>query len=150
MIETGCTACGGTGFVEQQDFYEDGSPARSVSLFPCRCQRDIENIEFRPPGAVGAVHRSKSDIAEITRLTARVEELERAQTWQPIETAPKDGTWIMGWSENDSNPARISWGRNHNNKLAWCTAFCSFVDGYITHWTPLPRTTLSASDNEGK
>lgn len=58
--------------------------------------------------------------------------------WRPIETAPKDGTWILGWSACDSIPARISWGRNHNGELRWCTSFCSFIDGYITHWIPMP------------
>jgi len=87
--------------------------------------------------------------AEIDRLTARIAELEKALTWQPIDTAPKDGTWIMGWASGDLNPSRISWGRNHRNNLSWCTAFCSFVEGYITHWTPLPRTTLEASERGG-
>lgn len=88
-------------------------------------------------------------ISEHGRLTARIAELEKALTWQPIDTAPKDGTWIMGWASGDLNPSRISWGRNHRNNLSWCTAFCSFVEGYITHWTPLPRTTLEASERGG-
>lgn len=56
--------------------------------------------------------------------------------WQDISTAPKDGRWILGWAE-DASPYRISWGRNHTGTLAWCTFFCSFVDGYITHWLPV-------------
>lgn len=74
-----CPRCGGKNFVEVQDFYEDGSPARSVSIEPCACQ--IENIQHRPAGSVGAVHRSNADIAEISRLTARIAELEKALGW---------------------------------------------------------------------
>jgi hypothetical protein len=59
------------------------------------------------------------------------------EQWQPIETAPTDGTWILGWAAKDSSPYRISWGRNHRDHLCWCTTFGSFVEGYITHWQPL-------------
>ena len=58
--------------------------------------------------------------------------------WQPIETAPKDGTWVLGWAQSDSAPYLISWGRNHNGDLLWRTQSFSFVGGYITHWMPLP------------
>lgn len=57
--------------------------------------------------------------------------------WQPIGTAPKDGTWFLGWADNDLLPYRISWARNHRGEMAWCTSFCSLVDGYLTHWRPL-------------
>lgn len=66
----------------------------------------------------------------------RANDLRAVGEWQPIETAPKDGTWILGWSR-DNQPFRISWGRNHEAELRWCTSFASFADGYITHWQPL-------------
>jgi len=61
-----------------------------------------------------------------------------AKVWRPIETAPQDGSWILGWAQSDRSPYGISWGRNHNGTLSWCTQFGSFVRGYITHWMPLP------------
>jgi len=70
-------------------------------------------------------------------IQARIAAAVEPGGWQPIETAPKDGTWLLGWA-NDNAPYRISWGRNHNDRLAWCTTFGSFVEGYITHWRPLP------------
>jgi len=59
-------------------------------------------------------------------------------SWRGIETAPIDGRWILGLG-NDGSVYRISWGRNYNNVMAWCSAVSSFVPGYITHWTFLPE-----------
>lgn len=72
--------------------------------------------------------------------------------WQPIETAPKDGTWVLGWAQSDSAPYRISWGRNHRGEMSWCTQSFSFVGGYITHWMPLPAlpAAIRAATPEGE
>jgi len=65
-----------------------------------------------------------------------------------MESAPKDGTWILGWAQRDSFPYRVSWGRNHRGALAWCSSAGSFVDGYITHWMPLPEPPLALERGE--
>jgi hypothetical protein len=67
-----------------------------------------------------------------------------APMWRPIETAPKDGAWILGWAASDSSPYRISWGINHRGHLSWNTSFATFTDGYITHWQPLPAPPAGA------
>ena len=72
-------------------------------------------------------------------LLARIDAALAGMGWQPIATAPRDGTWIIGWFARDFSPYRISWGRNHRDVLTWCTSFGSFLDGYITHWMPLPE-----------
>lgn len=76
-----------------------------------------------------------ADQSIIERWNTRAERALRS-----IATAPKDGTWILGWARQDSAPYRISWGRNHNGILAWCSAAGSFVPGYITDWMPLPNS----------
>lgn len=57
--------------------------------------------------------------------------------WQPIETAPKDGSVVLGWCVyqygSDGKAMFISW---------WDDA--RWVDDYITevnpiHWIPLPE-----------
>tara|TARA_R110000868_G_scaffold99334_1_gene273432 strand:+ start:1300 stop:1947 length:648 start_codon:yes stop_codon:yes gene_type:complete len=74
--------------------------------------------------------------------------------WQPIETAPKDGTWILvgGGETDDEEEARgiavASWTRELNGSVGDRYARWQFAvyDGghygnYInpTHWMPLPQ-----------
>lgn len=56
--------------------------------------------------------------------------------WQPIETAPKDGTWVLLYHQY----ARISdwyWDGQkwHNDVLDWGDDEPSLAP---THWQPLP------------
>lgn len=69
--------------------------------------------------------------------------------WQPIETAPKDGTWIISWNGDEVAPA--SWGDNseyQRGEVGWCYGSPwyggTLYDGINimktqpTHWMPLP------------
>lgn len=76
--------------------------------------------------------------------------------WQPIETAPKDGRWILlcggkidyGW-DGDDQPACVAgqWTEHLNRRKVpegrW--QFAWFDGGYYgeyehpTHWMPLPK-----------
>lgn len=63
--------------------------------------------------------------------------------WQPIETAPRDGTQILSYAVSGDHKFAV---------VAWCTRskewfLCDddqkpdWID--ITHWTPLPDAPLS-------
>jgi len=64
-----------------------------------------------------------------------------ASEWQSIETAPKDGTWILAIN------GKTNWTRQHvvhystrnGDEFPWVTSSApmDFVSG-LTHWTPLP------------
>lgn len=60
--------------------------------------------------------------------------------WQPIETAPKDGTRILAFSAKAPGGPRIdlTWWRNvkENGYVGWG----EFNETYwpATHWMPLP------------
>lgn len=57
--------------------------------------------------------------------------------WQPIETAPKDGRWILTWTTDISHAFSpylvVRWKGNE-----WC--YEAGKDFFApTHWTPLPE-----------
>jgi hypothetical protein len=64
-------------------------------------------------------------------------------SWQPIETAPKDGTRILGWSEKHvwKGIHTCYWGRDGElNPSRWHGGHCRI--GHIdqpTHWMQLPE-----------
>lgn len=63
--------------------------------------------------------------------------------WQPIETAPKDGTVVMLWVKNwrKTIPVMIGWyGKiTFENPAGWVGEHCkvNHID-QPTHWMPLP------------
>lgn len=60
--------------------------------------------------------------------------------WQPIKTAPKDGTAILGWSEEMEEVMSIVWVDDRGG--SWRISSCSSMElgswGQPTHWMPLP------------
>ena len=65
--------------------------------------------------------------------------------WQPIETAPKDEVWVLGYSPNmpiSEYPYVMYYEENtYGNPKAW-TSISNRGYGqeeiYPTHWMPLP------------
>jgi hypothetical protein len=54
--------------------------------------------------------------------------------WQPIETAPKDGTEILVY-HNECCSVR-EWGKNDDGDEIWLPRIRGF---FPTHWMPLPN-----------
>ena len=56
--------------------------------------------------------------------------------WQPIETAPRDGTDILTYCQG-ARSVRY-WGRGEDDEMAWLPR----IRGqFPTHWMPLPEPT---------
>lgn len=60
--------------------------------------------------------------------------------WQPIETAPKDGTLLLLWLEDEHRPIVGHWGQPM--LLAPCAE--QWTDGVyalaeVSAWLPIPR-----------
>ena len=75
------------------------------------------------------------------RLAALTRERD-ALTWQPIETAPKDGARIVVWipAEDDDPPevAYVQWASHFSGWLGVNSAW-QLESPQPTHWMPLPK-----------
>ena len=87
---------------------------------------DLDALERR--AHKGLVLSPDETLALITRLRAA----EARTAWQPIETAPRDGTLVLAWHPWWMGPDAVRCGRSG----VWT------ADGHPvcepTHWMPLP------------
>ncbi len=67
--------------------------------------------------------------------------------WRPIETAPKDGSTIIGWCREWGEPQTIDWSKGEFGEH-WYTAV--MLPRYQpTHWMPLPKPPIVGPSKEG-
>lgn len=59
-------------------------------------------------------------------------------SWQPIETAPRNGTWVLLRWIDEVQFEQISKGAFHTGYRYWHCPFC-MPDLEPTHWMPLPE-----------
>ena len=83
--------------------------------------------------------KSKCGVCEEYNEEYKIEYRKRSQ-WQPIETAPKDGTLIDVWdSHHNCRITDVFWSRYKNH---WDIMVGSQYNVYInifTHWMSLPK-----------
>jgi hypothetical protein len=61
---------------------------------------------------------------------------EKAAKWQPIETAPKDGTWVLVYSASWKDaPPEVS---QYDESFGWYMPGHEEPNEVLTHWLPLP------------
>lgn len=72
--------------------------------------------------------------AALAAAQARIAELEASQQWQPIETAPKNGTRILTYSPKDNEYCwKIEINKWKHSAWQASPSMCQ-----PTHWMPLP------------
>lgn len=78
---------------------------------------------------------------EVLALCREREFLRTRTQWQPIETAPKDGTRFLAISPNIDGPFIASWWRSWYGIEGFGVPgpYGSFSDG-ISHWMPIPES----------
>ncbi len=102
---------------------------------------------FKARIGMGAVIMEGQEIAAVARYIEQLERDSRRTTpdreaWQPIETAPKDGTRFMAWHKGRVELFRWQSDDGTNRPVGWRDGFIYVYlegddDGPI-YWMPLP------------
>ena len=83
--------------------------------------------------------------------------MENRQMWQPIETAPKDGSYILAYDSESESIDVVFWhdgaeGLGGKRKvMEWCVKDSygdeqgGWFDSRATHWMPLPEPPIERS-----
>ena len=115
-----------------------------------QCGMPAKDGEYHPFAACLMYDSCKCSTTVRANLQAIID---RAKPkWQPIETAPKDGTRIIVWLEHNpklghdpsySHATTAYWTDFNNGGWVW-----HGICGNITHWMPLPDDTPQATVDE--
>ena len=97
----------------------------------------VEGWRFPPQGLRLTDQRDFDCAGELARENAR---LRAAMAWQPIETAPRDGTNIMLWHKVWKCPVSAFYGETYRKDCPWTqtTNTTIWPEEAFTHWMPLP------------
>lgn len=83
----------------------------------------------------------------------KIEELEAKTQWQPIETAPLDGTWI--WLTDGDNVEPAYWGDSYFNSDPDFIQYahrseCAYPELKVPYvgWMPLPEPPQTLGEND--
>jgi hypothetical protein len=93
---------------------------------------------FGPVSSIEDVEAVEVYITEIIQAQrqAAVEEYKQSQ-WQPIETAPKDGTEVLLYEKGSINIGCYDWCEFENGSFKHWTGLSDSLEN-PTHWQPLP------------
>lgn len=83
----------------------------------------------------------RQEIAHAWLMVDTYKKAAQAHAWQPIETAPRDGTDVLAYIPDAYNKIDIvSWQSDGAGGKAWCRARCvdGLEAGQPTRWMPLP------------
>ena len=78
------------------------------------------------------------ELAALLRRTLSRQHKEGIMGWEPINTAPKDGTRILFW--DGINPPSICWWDTSSQGSGWISDSCIDFGGFEhpTHWMLVP------------
>lgn len=119
-----------------------------------RGHRDCDHLVVTTNEGKVPVWQFYTDIsrAVLEAASALVPIAEKGEDWQPIETAPKDGTAIILTDCRKRDWTQIAfWDSERPNGYVWARDDAStfWHRDMFTHWRPLPARSLSHQSKEG-
>lgn len=114
-----------------------------MSSEPLRFRMDIGHPQMDNKQGVTHYPDKNGEWVRFVDVIKRIKELE-AQQWQPIDSAPKDGTKILVCHEDKHGNKEVlaaHWGSG-----CWQTGFAFEGIRYTTHWMPLPSPPKEQSE----
>lgn len=129
---------------------------------------DIQDGEQAHADRATLLRRDAQHLDEIARLSAELsEERARRVEWQPIETAPKDGTQILACQQFSEHLTAqgyvpdfsiVKWDDREKDFVAMADGYMSiksqgdtwtiYHEPYVTHWQPLPTPPATHKDTQ--
>lgn len=107
-----------------------------------RAAIDKQVMDLRP-GIRDAIKRGWTPDAILAALR-------EGGSWQPIETAPKDGTRLLAFVAELEAVDFIQWQERHGSPVGWRDSFIRVYRdndaGGPTHWMPLPKPPASSGE----
>ena len=99
--------------------------------------RTDAKLEFDPTSVDEVLDWSRQLERELNEANERIKRLEEALIWRwrPIETAPHNHTWVLGYDEKDGEIGMIIFERGDESEPQWTDLVRPWSP---THWMPLP------------
>jgi hypothetical protein len=113
---------------------DEHDPAVAVASECSKLERELNAASKERDDALMmlGMYRMKSD-----EQKDRIKRLEEALSWRwrPIETAPHNHTWVLGYDEKDGEIGMIIFERGDESEPQWTDVVRTWSP---THWMPLP------------
>lgn len=110
------------------------------------CYMELESLLSPAPSADTSSRRLDNPMSVITDPPELAPSADAGTGWQSIETAPKDGTWVLAGAADWALPEMVQWfKRTETSGVYWQSMDSGPFEP--THWMPLPASPSGTDAN---